>query len=85
MNKLNSNWELATVNPAYDIFEPLIEVPQMAELLHLHPKTVQAMCRRGVLRAVKCGRRWLSRVSDLDSYVRDQLSSVNQSRREENQ
>jgi excisionase family DNA binding protein len=55
----------------------------MAELLHLHPKTVQAMCRRGVLRAIKCGRRWLSRVSDLDCYVRSQLCSLDQSRRAE--
>lgn len=64
-------------------FEPLIEVPHAAELLHLHPKTVQAMCRAGKLPAVRFGKRWLFRKSKLDVWVTEQLCSRNQSRRAE--
>ena len=83
MQILNMTGGLATAQPGSQLFEPLIDVGQMAELLHLHPKTIQARCRSGAIRAMKNGKEWLSRLSELDAYVRSQLSSRNQSRRAE--
>jgi excisionase family DNA binding protein len=62
-------------------FEPLIDVPEAAEMLRIHPKTVQAMCRSGALPALRMGKYWRFRTSTLDRWVVERLSSENQSRR----
>ena len=43
----------------------LITAAEAAELLHLHAKRVQALARAGKLPAVRHGRKWLFRRSDL--------------------
>jgi molybdopterin-binding protein len=43
----------------------LITASEAAALLHLHPKRVQALARAGKLPAVRHGRKWLFRRSDL--------------------
>lgn len=62
-------------------FEPLIDVPRASALLKLHEKTVQAMCRSGVLPAIRLGKYWRFRVSTLDAWLSERLSSDHQSRR----
>jgi molybdopterin-binding protein len=43
----------------------LITASEAAELLHLHPKRVQALARAGKIPAVRHGRKWLFKRSDL--------------------
>lgn len=61
-------------------FEPLLKVPEAAELLGMHPKTIQAMARAGEIPCTKVGKYWLFRASSLDAWFRDQLN-CHQSRR----
>lgn len=55
-------------------FEPLITSERAAELLGIHPKTLQRMARERKIPAVRIGKFWRFRKSDLDSWVR---ASVN--------
>jgi excisionase family DNA binding protein len=55
-------------------FEPLITSGKAAQLLGIHPKTLQLMAREGRIPAVRVGKYWRFRNSDLDSWVR---ASVN--------
>jgi len=57
-------------------FEPLIDCEAAAELLGIHPKTVQKMAREGTLPAIRIGKHWRFRQSALDSWVRSALHSA---------
>ena len=59
-------------------FEPLIDNVAAAELLKIHPKTLQRMARRGEVPAVRIGRYWRFRASQLDSWVQSQVNSSRQ-------
>jgi excisionase family DNA binding protein len=56
-------------------FEPLIDNIAAAELLGIHPKTLQRMARRGDIPAIRVGRYWRFRASQLDSWIESQLHS----------
>ena len=62
-------------------FEPLLDVPEAAELLRVHPKTVQAMARAGKVPCLRLGKYWRFRKSALEGWVDEQLQSSQQSRR----
>ena len=47
-------------------FEPLLTDAEAAELLGLHPKTIQRLARTGELPAVRVGRYWRFRASALN-------------------
>jgi excisionase family DNA binding protein len=55
-------------------FEPLMTSEETAQLLGIHPKTLQQMAREGKVPAVRIGKFWRFRKSDLDTWVR---ASVN--------
>ena len=50
-------------------FEPLLSDAQAGELLGLHPKTVQRMARRGEIPAIRIGRYWRFRASELNAWL----------------
>jgi len=50
-------------------FEPLLSDAQAGELLGLHPKTVQRMARCGEIPAIRIGRYWRFRASELNSWL----------------
>jgi excisionase family DNA binding protein len=62
-------------------FEQLLDVEQAGELLRLHPKTIQRLCREGVLPCVRMGKYWRFRASSLDTYLKAQIECAHQSRR----
>ena len=62
-------------------FEPLLAVPEAAELLRVHPKTLQAMARAGTVPCIRMGKYWRFRASALDAWVRERLESNHRSRR----
>lgn len=57
-----------------DSFEPLLETQQAAELLRVHPKTLQKWAREGVVSGGKIGRIWTFRASALDDFVRSRYT-----------
>ena len=64
--------------------DPWLTVPQVSEELKLHPATVRAWVKSGRLAAVRAGRTWRMRRSEVDrallsdaspAYVRQEASS----------
>ena len=56
---------------ATDIFEPLLDSQQAAELMQVHPETVKRRARRGEIPGVKVGKIWRFRASGLEAYIRN--------------
>ena len=56
---------------AADIFEPLLDSQQAAELMHVHPETVKRRARRGEIPGLKFGKVWRFRASGLEAYIRN--------------
>lgn len=50
-------------------FEPLLSDLHAGQLLGLHPKTVQRMARRGEIPAIRIGRYWRFRASELNAWL----------------
>ena len=57
----------------YD-FEPLIDSEEAAQLLRLHPKTLQQMARSGRLPATRVGKFWRFRKSEIDLWLRSEVN-----------
>ena len=57
-------------------FEPLINADEVAQLLGLHPKTVQQMARKGALPAIRVGKFWRFRKSEIDHSLRSGVDSA---------
>lgn len=50
-------------------FEPLLSDTQAGDLLGLHPKTVQRLARAGDVPALRIGRYWKFRASQLNEWL----------------
>jgi excisionase family DNA binding protein len=50
-------------------FERFLDSHQAAALLQIHPKTLQRLARKGEIRAMRIGKLWRFRTSDLDAWV----------------
>src|SRR5437660_515499 len=58
------------------IEDELLDVQQVADLLHINPRTVLRMADRKELTALKVGKRWRFRLRDLDNYLRAHLHAA---------
>jgi len=54
-------------------FERFLDSREAAALLQIHPKTLQRLARKGEIRAMRIGKLWRFRASDLDAWVHLQL------------
>ena len=52
------------------LFEPLLTAEETALHLRCHLKTIQKMAREGRMPSIRCGKRHLFRLSDLDEWLR---------------
>jgi len=50
-------------------FEPLLDTDEAADLLRIHPKTLQRMARNRQIHAIQVGKLWRFRVSDLERWL----------------
>ncbi len=57
-------------------FESLLNSTQAADLLSIHPKTLQKMARAGQVPARRIGDLWRFRASDLDTWLRTGVCST---------
>jgi excisionase family DNA binding protein len=51
------------------LFEPLLDSNEAAQLLKIHPKTLQRMARRGEIPGVQIGKLWRFRRSELNEWM----------------
>jgi excisionase family DNA binding protein len=56
------------------VFEPLLDARQSAELLRIHPKTLERMARDKQVPAIKLGRLWRFRASELNEWIAANIS-----------
>ncbi|MGB8029693.1 MAG: helix-turn-helix domain-containing protein [Terracidiphilus sp.] len=54
--------------------EPLLDSIQAAAIMQIHPKTLQKLARRGVIRALQIGKVWRFRASVLDEWIQQKLA-----------
>ena len=52
------------------VFEPLLDSDEAADLLRIHPKTLQRMARNGQIQGIQVGKLWRFRASDLEVWVK---------------
>jgi excisionase family DNA binding protein len=52
------------------VFEPLLDSDEAAELLRIHPKTLQRMARNHQIHGIQVGKLWRFRASDLELWLR---------------
>lgn len=66
-----------TMTPTHELarFEPLLDTQRAAELLGIHPKTLQKLARAGTVPCHRIGDLWRFRASELDTWLRDGLNS----------
>jgi excisionase family DNA binding protein len=50
-------------------FEPLLDTNEAAQLLKIHPKTLQRMARRGEIPSIQIGKLWRFRGSELNTWA----------------
>jgi excisionase family DNA binding protein len=55
--------------------EPLLDTDQAAAIIRIHPKTLQKLARRGVIRAVQIGKVWRFRASVLEDWIQQKFAS----------
>ena len=55
-------------------FEPLLDSDQAADLLRIHPKTLQRMARNHQIHGIQVGRLWRFRASDLELWLKTKRS-----------
>lgn len=62
--------------PASEVFvpEPLLDTDQAAAIMRIHPKTLQKLARRGVIRAVQIGKIWRFRASVIEDWIQQKLA-----------
>jgi len=72
----NGNSRAGVTAEAQPIFEPLLDLAEAAGLLRIHPQTLKKMAIRRVLPAIKVGRLWRFRASDLEEWIDSRVSLV---------
>ncbi len=55
-------------------FEPLVDADEVADLLGLHPKTVQLMARQGKIPAIRVSKFWRFRKSDINRWLQSEVN-----------
>ena len=69
--------EVTPVSQPFPHFERLVDSREAAALLQIHPKTLQRLARKGEIRAMRIGKLWRFRASDLNAWVDFRLGLAN--------
>jgi excisionase family DNA binding protein len=72
----NGNSRAGVTAEAQSIFEPLLDLAEAAGLLRIHPQTLKKMAIRRAVPAIKVGRLWRFRASDLEEWLDSRVSLV---------
>ena len=52
------------------VFEPLLDSDEAAQMLRIHPKTLQRMARNRQIHGIQVGKLWRFRASDLEGWLK---------------
>ena len=63
------------VSTAHDLPEPLLDSDEAASIMKIHPKTLQKLARKGIVRGVHIGKLWRFRASEIEQWIDRQLAS----------
>lgn len=58
--------------------EPLLSSEKASAILKIHPKVLERMAKRGEIPALKVGRYWRYRESDLEAWINSQVQLASQ-------
>jgi excisionase family DNA binding protein len=74
--RLNEYTAIPKRPPASEAFvpEPLLDTDQAAAIMRIHPKTLQKLARRRVIRAIQIGKVWRFRASALEAWIQQKLA-----------
>ena len=63
------------VSAAHGLPEPLLDSDEAASIMKIHPKTLQKLARKGIVRGVHIGKLWRFRASEIEQWIDRQLAS----------
>ena len=69
--------EATPVSQPFSHFERFLDSREAAAPLQIHPKTLQRLARKGEVRAMRVGKLWRVRASDLHAWVDLRLKLAN--------
>jgi excisionase family DNA binding protein len=69
--------EATPVSQPIPHFERFLDSREAAALLQVHPKTLLRLARKGEIRAMRIGKLWRFRTSDLHTWVDSRLKLAN--------
>jgi excisionase family DNA binding protein len=55
--------------------EPLLDSDEAASIMKIHPKTLQKLARKGIVRGVHIGKLWRFRASEIEQWINRQIAS----------
>jgi excisionase family DNA binding protein len=55
--------------------ERLLDSEEAAEIMKVHPKTLQKLARKGIVRGIHVGKLWRFRASTIEEWIQQQLAS----------
>jgi excisionase family DNA binding protein len=55
--------------------ERLLDSDEAAKIMNVHPKTLQKLARKGIVRGVHVGKLWRFRASTIEDWIQRQLAS----------
>src|SRR6267143_1492705 len=74
---MSETHEATPVSQPFPHFERFLNSREAAGLLQVHPKTLQRLARKGEIRAMRIGKLWRFRASDLHTWVDLRLKLAN--------
>ncbi len=74
-NESTSNFDRKPVRSAVTAPTPLLDSDEAAAIMKVHPKTLQKLARKGVLRGVHVGKLWRFRAADIEEWIERQIAS----------
>ncbi len=64
-----------SVGTVRELPEPLLDSDEAASIMKIHPKTLQKLARKGVVRGVHIGKLWRFRLSEIERWIDHQMAS----------
>ena len=55
--------------------EPFLDTEEAAAIMKIHPKTLQKLARKGVVRGIHVGKLWRFRASEIEEWAQRQMAS----------
>ena len=54
--------------------EPFLDSEEAAAIMKIHPKTLQKLARKGVVRGIQIGKLWRFRASEIERWAQSQMA-----------